>query len=419
VGENLQITNAALDTASSTVARAAGTRQLAILGGTPAFDKPLHVGRPNIGDKQRLFQRFDDIYERRWLSNYGACVRELEERLKELLGVRHCIPICNATVALEIASRALDLHGEVIVPSFTFVATAHSLQWQGITPVFCDIDPQTHNIDASQIEQLITPRTTGIMGVHLWGRACDTKAIEAIAGRHKLKVMYDAAHAFGCTHGGTMVGNFGSAEVFSFHATKFINTGEGGAIATNEDELAAKIRLMKNFGFAGLDHVIYIGTNGKMDEFSAAMGLTNLESMNDYIAANAAHYASYRARLDKLQGVRLIDFEENEKHNYQYVILEIDERESPLTRDELATALRAENVLARRYFHPGCHRMEPYATTMPDIGQQLPHTERLCNRVLALPTGTAMTEQDVSSVCELVHAALGQSDDIRAHFASQ
>jgi dTDP-4-amino-4,6-dideoxygalactose transaminase len=419
VGKNFKITTAVLDTASSTVARASGARPLAILGGAPAFDKPLHVGRPNIGDKERLFQRFNDIYERRWLSNYGACVRELEERLRELLGVRHCIPICNATVALEIASRALDLHGEVIVPSFTFIATAHSLQWQGITPVFCDIDPQTHNIDARQIEQLITPRTAGIMGVHLWGRACDTEAIEAIARRHKLKVMYDAAHAFGCTHGGRMVGNFGSAEVFSFHATKFINTGEGGAIATNDDELAAKIRLMKNFGFAGLDHVVYIGTNGKMDEFSAAMGLTNLESMNEYIAANARHYATYRERLGTLQGVRMIDFKENEKHNFQYVILEIDEQDSPLTRDELATALRAENVLARRYFHPGCHRMEPYATTMPAIGHRLPNTEQLCNRVLALPTGTVMTEKDVTSVCDLIHTALGQSGEIRAHLASQ
>jgi dTDP-4-amino-4,6-dideoxygalactose transaminase len=320
-------------------------------------------------------------------------------------------------VALEIASRALDLRDEVIVPSFTFIASAHSLQWQGITPVFCDIDPTTHNLDAGQVERLITPRTTGIMGVHLWGRPSDTGALEGIARRHGLKLMFDAAHAFGCGHEGKMIGGFGSAEVFSFHATKFINTGEGGAIATNDDELAAKIRLMKNFGFAGIDRVVYIGTNGKMDEFSAAMGLTNLESMPKYVAANLAHYRRYRELLDRLPGVQVIDYTETEPHNYQYVILEIDESGAGLSRDELVALLRAENVLARRYFYPGCHRMEPYASTMPDVGSRLPNTERLCERVLALPTGTAMTDDDVTMVCELVRAALADPKRIRVRLA--
>lgn len=394
-----------------------GIEKLAIFAGAPAFDQPLHVGRPNIGSKERLFQRFEEIYNRRWLSNHGLCVQEFEERLKDLLGVRHCIPICNATVALEIASRALDLRDEVIVPSFTFIASAHSLQWQGITPVFCDIDPTTHNLDAGQVERLITPRTTGIMGVHLWGRPSDTGALEGIARRHGLKLMFDAAHAFGCGHEGKMIGGFGSAEVFSFHATKFINTGEGGAIATNDDELAAKIRLMKNFGFAGIDRVVYIGTNGKMDEFSAAMGLTNLESMPKYVAANLAHYRRYRELLDRLPGVQVIDYTETEPHNYQYVILEIDESGAGLSRDELVALLRAENVLARRYFYPGCHRMEPYASTMPDVGSRLPNTERLCERVLALPTGTAMTDDDVTMVCELVRAALADPKRIRVRLA--
>lgn len=390
------------------------SENLAILGGSPAFDHPLHVGRPNIGSKERLFQRFEEIYERRWLSNHGVCVQEFEERLKELLGVRHCIPICNATVALEIASRALDLSGEVIVPSFTFVASAHSLQWQGITPVFCDIDPVTHNLDPAEVEKLITPRTTGIMGVHLWGRPCDTEALDQIARKHGLKLMFDAAHAFGCAHNGRMIGGFGAAEVFSFHATKFINTGEGGAIATDDDELAAKIRLMKNFGFAGIDRVVYIGTNGKMDEFSAAMGLTNLESMPEYVAANRAHYRRYRELLSDLPGIEVIDYPDEGPHNYQYVILEIDETASKLSRDEFVTVLRAENVLARRYFHPGCHRMEPYATTMPDVGQRLPNTERLCQRVLALPTGTAMTDDDVTTVCELIRTSITASEKVRA-----
>ncbi|HTG43796.1 MAG TPA: DegT/DnrJ/EryC1/StrS family aminotransferase, partial [Verrucomicrobiae bacterium] len=245
---------------------------LAIFSGKPAFPEKLHVGRPNIGNRAKLLERFNDLLDRRWLTNNGQYVQDFEARLREKTGTRHCIPICNATVALEIAIRALELSGEVIIPSFTFIASAHALQWQQITPVFCDIDPKTHNLDPAKVEAQITPRTTGIMGVHLWGRPCAIGQLEEIASRRKLKLLFDASHAFGCAYEGRSIGNFGDAEVFSFHATKFLNSFEGGAIATNNDELAGKIRLMKNFGFAGFDNVIYIGTNGKMSEISAAMG---------------------------------------------------------------------------------------------------------------------------------------------------
>jgi dTDP-4-amino-4,6-dideoxygalactose transaminase len=214
------------------------------------------VGRPNIGDRRALLQRIEGLLDRRWLSNDGPLVREFEAKIAQISDVRHCVIMCNATVALEIASRALGLAGEVILPSYTFVATAHALQWQGITPVFADIDPDTHNIDAASIEALITPRTTGIVGVHLWGRPCDTEAIENLAARRKLSVMYDAAHAFGCSHKGKMIGGFGSCEIFSFHATKFINSFEGGAIVTNDGDLARKLRLMRNFGIEGYDNVV-------------------------------------------------------------------------------------------------------------------------------------------------------------------
>src|ERR1035437_7730569 len=226
---------------------------LALLGGKPAFDEPLHVGRPNLGDRGRFLRRGNDLWKRRGVIKKRPQVHDDEQKLVKLLGVKHCIPVCNATVAMELAIRALDLRGEVIIPSFTFVATAHALQWQEITPVFCDIDRATHNLDPARVEQMITPRTTGIIGVHIWGRPCDVEALAGLARRHNLKLFFDAAHAFGCSLQGRMVGNFGEAEVFSFHATKFFNTFEGGAIATNNDELAAKIRLMKNFGFQGYD----------------------------------------------------------------------------------------------------------------------------------------------------------------------
>ena len=331
--------------------------------------------------------RINDLLDRRWLTNNGPFVQEFEQRVADFLGVKHCIAMCNATVALEIAIRALGLHGEVIVPSFTFIATAHALQWQEITPVFCDVDPATHNLDPAKVEAMITPRTTGIIGVHVWGRPCAIEALSEIAQRRGLKLMFDAAHAFGCSYRGRMIGNFGEAEVFSFHATKFFNTFEGGAVVTNDDELAAKIRLMKNFGFAGYDNVIYVGTNGKMSEVSAAMGLTGLESLDEFIAANRRNYAAYRAGLQDMPGIQLIAYDEAERCNYQYVIVEVDEATAGISRDDLVRVLHAENVLARRYFYPGCHQMEPYRSYFPHAGLLLPETERLTQRVMSLPTG--------------------------------
>jgi dTDP-4-amino-4,6-dideoxygalactose transaminase len=385
---------------------------LAIFGGDVAFKDPLHVGRPNIGNRQKFEERVNDILDRKWLTNGGKYVQEFENRIEQLLGVKHCIAICNATVALEIAIRALEMKGEVIIPSFTFIATAHALQWQEITPVFCDIDPQTHNLDPQQVERLITPRTTGIVGVHVWGRACDTDALTEIAHRRNLRLLFDAAHAFACTHKGKLIGGFGDAEVFSFHATKFFNTLEGGAVVTNNDALAHKIRMMKNFGFTNYDQTDYVGINGKMNEVSAAMGLTNLESLDEFIAANCRNYRSYQAHLTGLEGIRLITFDEAEKYNYQYVVLEMDPQIAGVTRDEMITILHAENILARRYFYPGCHKMEPYRSYFPHAGLLLPHTERLTQLVLSLPSGTAVDEGDIGMICSIVRTALAHPQEI-------
>jgi dTDP-4-amino-4,6-dideoxygalactose transaminase len=200
---------------------------LALFGGQSLFAEKVHVGRPNIGNVARLREALDDILARRWLSNGGKYVQEFQRQIEKTVGVKHCIPMCNGAVALEIAIRALGMRGEVIVPSMTFIATAHALQWQEITPVFCDIDPDTYNLDPARIEELITPRTTGIIPVHLFGRPCNIKAITGIAKRHGLKLLFDSAHAFGCSYQGEMIGRFGDAEVFSFHATKFLNSFEG------------------------------------------------------------------------------------------------------------------------------------------------------------------------------------------------
>ena len=365
---------------------------------SPAFSAPLHVGRPNVGDQRKLMERIAGILERRWLSNNGPLVQEFEAKLAAYLGVKHCIPICNGTVALELAIRALDLKGEVILPAFTFVATAHSLQWQGITPIFADIDPATHNLDPAAVERRITPRTTGIIGVHVWGRPCAIEALQAVADQHGLPLMFDAAHALGCSHGGRMIGNFGRCEVFSFHATKFFNTFEGGAIATNDDALAEKLRLMKNFGFQGYDHVIYIGVNGKMTEVCAAMGLTGLESLDEFLAVNRRNYEAYQKGLAGIPGLHLIGYPAAEKCNRQYVVVEVDEQAYGRSRDETIQMLHAENVLARKYFWPGCHRMEPYRTLDPEVGRDLPHTEEVAARVVVLPTGTAVNPETIRTI---------------------
>lgn len=387
--------------------------QLAVFGSTPAFGQKLHVGRPNIGRRDRLLERINDLLDRRWLTNSGPYVQEFEQRISDMIGVKHCIAMCNATVALEIAIRAAGLTGEVIVPSMTFIATAHALQWQQISPVFCDIDPETHNLDPTCVEKMITPRTTGIIGVHLWGRPCDVEALAEIARQRNLKLLYDAAHAFGCSYNGRMIGGFGDAEVFSFHATKFFNTLEGGAVTTNDDGLATKIRLMKNFGFAGYDNVIYIGTNGKMNEVSAAMGLTSLESLDEFIAVNHRNYKQYQRELADIPGVRLVTYNEAEKRNYQYIVLEVDEAATLVSRDQLAEILHAENIIARRYFYPGCHRMEPYRSYFPHAGLLLPETEKLVQRVLSLPTGTAIGPDEVSTICQIIRLVIARSGEVR------
>jgi len=388
--------------------------KLALLGAPPAFAQPLHVGRPNIASRERFLERTNGLLDRRWLSNNGPLVQEFERTIAGFLGVRHCICVCNATVGLELVIRAAGLKGEVIVPSFTFIATAHALQWQEITPVFAEMDPATHNLDPAKIERQITPRTTGILATHVWGRPCPVEALAEIADRRGLKLMFDAAHAFGCSHGGRMVGGFGLAEVFSFHATKFLNSFEGGAITTNDGGLAGKLRLMTNFGFSDYDKVIHLGTNGKMTEVCAAMGLTNLEGIADLIAANTRNYNCYRAELRDLPGVSVIEYRAQEKCNYQYIVVEVDPAAAPLNRDELVAALHAENVLARKYFWPGCHNMEPYRSFHPHAGLLLPETERVASRIVVLPTGQTITDKEIHTICSLIRQAMTEAPRVRA-----
>jgi dTDP-4-amino-4,6-dideoxygalactose transaminase len=376
-------------------------RDLAINGAPPAFAEPVHVGRPNVTDPEKFLGLAASALERGWLTNNGPLVQAFERRIETFLGVKHCVAMCNGTIALEIAIRALGLEGEVIVPSWTFVATAHSLYWQGITPVFADIDPATHNLDPQAVRRMITPRTSGIIGVHLWGRAAPVDELQAIADEHGLRLMFDAAHAFGSTLKGQTIGRFGACEVLSFHATKAFNTMEGGAVVTDDDELAEKMRLMRNFGFNGYDSVIHPGTNGKMIEVCAAMGLANLDTLEDIFAINRRNHAAYTAALAGVDGISVLAYDPDERNSHHYVVLDVDER-CPVARDDIVAALHAENILARKYFWPGAHRMQPYRDLFPHAGLMLPGTERLAERVVILPNGSSVSGETIDTLCSVI-----------------
>ncbi|MBS0591812.1 MAG: aminotransferase class I/II-fold pyridoxal phosphate-dependent enzyme [Proteobacteria bacterium] len=376
---------------------------LAIHGAPPAFAEPVHVGRPNIGDRDAFLNRVGQILDNHWLTNNGPMVQEFERRIAQHLGVKHCVAMCNGTIALEIAIRALGLKGEVIVPSWTFVATAHALHWQGITPVFADIDPATHNLDPDSVRRMITPRTSGIIGVHLWGRAAPVEELQALADEHGLTLMFDAAHAFGSTYKGQSIGRFGKCEVLSFHATKAFNTMEGGAVVTHDDELAEAMRLMRNFGFSGYDNVVHPGTNGKMIEVCAAMGLANLDSVDEIFAINRRNHAAYKAALRDVPGIRVLDYAASERNSHHYIVIEADET-FPVSRDDIVAALQAENVLARKYFWPGCHKMQPYRDLFPHAGMMLPNTESLAEKIIVLPNGASVDDSVIGAIGDAIGA---------------
>lgn len=377
---------------------------LAIAGGAPAFAEPRHVGRPNVGDRERVLELIGGAMDRRWLSNEGPLHQDFQERVRELSGAAHCVVVANATVGLQLAARALGMEGEIIVPSFTFVGTPHAVAFMGLRPVFCDIDEATHTLDPAAVAHAITPATGGIVGVHLWGRSAGAAALEALAAEHGLPLLFDAAHAFGCTAGGRPVATLGDAAVVSFHATKVAGAAEGGAILTDDPELARRLRRMRNFGFVGFDEVDEIGTNAKMSELNAAMGIASLESLGTFLEAGRRNYERYAAGLAGIEDVALIDYADGDVHNYHYVVVEVPAE----VRDDLIAVLQAEGVLARRYFHPGCHRLGPYRDGAPS----LPATDAVAARVVTLPTGTAMSVEDVDVVCAVIRLALDHRDEL-------
>ena len=294
--------------------------------------------------------------------------------------------------------RALGLKGEVIVPSFTFIAGAHSLSWQGLKPVFADIDPLTHNISVEHVKSLIGPETSAIAPVHLWGRPSPIRELESLTSNDNVDLLFDAAHAFNVAYDNRKIGVYGKAEVFSFHATKTLNGVEGGAITTNDESLARELELMINFGFDGLDSVVTVGTNAKMNELSACMALSSLEGLERNIANSQKCYRAYSSHLVGIPGLSLLSYEQVESPNYQYMVLEINEPNFGMSRDMLAELLWAENARVRRYFFPGCHLSEPYRRER----LYLPETEKLSMRVMCLPSGGELDLPKIRKLSELI-----------------
>ena len=352
--------------------------------------------------------RLNKMLEDRWFTNNGPLLAEFEHRLRAALAVDHCVVTSSGTAAIDLMLRAAGVERSVALPAFTFVGTAHAVSWQGLEPIFCDVEERGYGVSAAAMADL-PDRVGAILGVHVWGQACDIDGLLAVAKRRGIPLFFDGAHAFGCTHQGQPIGRFGTATAFSFHATKVVNTFEGGAIATADPELAERARLLRNFGFRGYDDVTLVGTNAKMSEASAAMGLTSLESYDAFKAANIQNFAAYGRGLDDLPGLLLVEYPEGEASNFHYVVIDVEPAGAPLSRDELQAVLWSEGVLARRYFYPGCHRVEAYSHS----GALCPRTDQLVERTLSLPTGSAVSETDVEQVCSIIVRAFSQGDRIR------
>jgi len=391
--------------------------ELAIFGAPPAFANAMHVGRPRLPDQARFLDAVKRILERNILTNDGPEVRALEERFRDLTGTGDAVAVCNATIGLQLVAKALGLQGRILVPAFTFVATAHAFKWLGLEPVFCDIDPITHNLDPQQVEVHLQRGVSAVVGVHVWGGLCAPLELERLCRQYGVPLIFDAAHAVGCSQFGRAAGAFGTAEVFSLHATKVCHSFEGGMITTRDPALANRLRQARNFGFAGYDRVDGLGINAKLPEVSAAMGRLSLDGLEEQRAVNRRNLLDYHTSLQTIPGCCVRPPDPTATSNHHYIVAEFGPPLPADTRDVVYAALHAENVLVRRYFYPGCHRMEPYRSEQPDAAASLPQTESLCRRVLCFPNGPDIDGATITRIAGLVHRIVAHLPAIRAELA--
>lgn len=360
------------------------------------------VTSPLLPDLDEFHVLLQDIWQRKWLTNNGHYHQLLEKELAEYLGVKYLSLFTNGTLPLITALQALRISGEVITTPYSFVATTHSLWWNGIKPVFVDVEEKTGNINPDKIESAITPRTTAIMPVHVYGTPCDTKRIQEIADKYGLKVIYDAAHAFGVWQDGVSILEAGDMSTLSFHATKVYNTIEGGALVCHDEATKKRIDYLKNFGFAGETEVIAPGINSKMDEIRSAFGFLNLKQVDFAIARRKVIAEKYKDAFKTVAGLRYLEDIEGVKHNYSYFPIFIDEGEYGMSRDSLYAKLKENNILGRRYFYPLISEFVTYKGLESAKKENLPVAHKLADSVICLPMYADLTDEAVDRVIEAV-----------------
>lgn len=365
-------------------------------------NKIITVTSPLLPDLDEFNALLKEIWASKWITNNGSFHKQLEKELAAYLKVPYISLFTNGTLPLITALQALRITGEVITTPYSFVATTHSLWWNGIKPVFVDIDPATGNMDPEKIEAAITPKTTAIMPVHVYGKPCNTKRIKEIADTYGLKVIYDAAHAFGVEVNGESVLNAGDMSTLSFHATKVYNTVEGGALVMHDAETKKRIDYLKNFGFANEVTVVGPGINSKMDEIRAAYGLLNLRQVDAAIEARHKVAIKYREALRGVEGITFFDDMPGVKHNYSYFPIFVDAEKYGMTRDELYFKMKEQNVLGRRYFYPLISEFSTYRGLESARPDNLPNAHKMANTVICLPMHHALSDEDVNRVIEQI-----------------
>ena len=365
-------------------------------------EKQITVTSPLLPDLDEYNELLKDIWHYKWITNNGEYHRKLESALCEYLKVPYISLFTNGTLPLITALQALRISGEVITTPFSFVATTHSIWWNGLKPVFVDIDPSNCGLDPNRIEAAITPRTTAIMPVHCYGKPCDTKAIQEIADKYGLRVIYDAAHAFGVEVNGESILNAGDVSTLSFHATKVYNTIEGGAMVMKDAETKQRIDYLKNFGFANETTVVGPGINSKMDEMRAAFGLLNLKLVDTAIESRHQVAIKYREALKDVPGISFFEDMPGVKHNYSYFPIFVNEKEYGMSRDELYARMKEHNILGRRYFYPLISTFSTYRGLDSADPKNLPNATRLADEVICLPMHHALSEEDVEKVIKTI-----------------
>lgn len=385
----------------------------AILGGKAVSQEKIPILRPMLPALDKIQTELGEVLSTGKITNFSKFVREFEEKTAEYLGVKHCVTLSNGTTGLLLAGSLLKPGSEVLVPSFTFASTVHSLMWNRLTPVFLDIDPQTFNIDSVLIEENISPRTVAILAVHIFGNPCDIGGLEKTCAEHGLKLIFDAAHAFGSLYQGKRIGNFGEAEVFSLSATKVLTTGEGGLLATNRGEIAERIMTLRNYGDPGNYDCVFWGLNGKMTELNAILGLRSLETIEEAVIRRNELAEMYRRYLEKVPGITFQQVTQDCRSTFKDFAILVDRELFGLSRDELVKVLDWENIETKKYFFPPVHRMKAYSEFGKQRENMLPNTDFVSENILCLPMYSTMLGEVVEKTCFAIERAHKYSPEIR------